>query len=249
MTGKVAVVTGAARGIGAATARALSATGMSVVVVDRRDDLGTAVVAELGDRAIFVAADVTEPAGWESIVATAVESFGGIDVLVNNAAIIRVAPLLEMEVDTFDKVVATNLRSVFLGIRAVAPVMIERGGGSIVNLASPQAFEGRAGLAAYSSAKFGVRGLTRTAALELGPNGVRVNTVVPGAVRTPMLARPGWSDADYDDAYRDLPLGRIATPEDIAAMIAFLASDDSSYCTGADFVVDGGGLAGKPVPG
>jgi 3alpha(or 20beta)-hydroxysteroid dehydrogenase len=244
--GKVCLVTGAARGIGAATSAALVAGGGSVVMVDRRGDDGEATTAALGERAVFVEADVTDEGSWERAVATAVERFGGLDVLVNNAGIIRVKPLLETDVDTFRKVVDTNLLSVFLGIRTAAPAMQARGGGSIVNLASPQGVEGREGMSAYTASKFGVRGLTRTAAIELGPLGIRVNCVVPGPTRTAMTRREGWTDDDYDRAYRGYPLGRMGRPEEIAEVVAFLASDASSFCTGSDFFADGGVLAGKP---
>jgi 3alpha(or 20beta)-hydroxysteroid dehydrogenase len=174
------------------------------------------------------------------------EAVGDVDVLVNNAGIIRVTPLIETDLDTFRKVLDTNVVGAFLGIQAVVPSMRRRGGGSIVNFSSPQGLEGRHGMAAYTASKFGVRGLTRTAALELGEYGIRVNTVIPGPTRTAMTARPGWTDADYDAAYGGYPLGRMGLPEEIAAVCLFLASDDSSFCTGADFVADGGVTAGKP---
>jgi 3alpha(or 20beta)-hydroxysteroid dehydrogenase len=239
LDGKVAIVTGAARGIGEATARRFVAEGADVVLADRRDDLGRAVAADLGAR--YVSLDVTSEAAWASVV----DDVGGVDVLVNNAGIMRIAPLLETDLDTFRKVVETNLVGAFLGTKAVAPGMRERGGGSIVNFSSPQGFEGRHGMSAYTSSKFAVRGLTRTAALELGPLGIRVNTVVPGPTRTAMTERRGWTDSDYDAAYAGLPLGRMATPEEIAAVCVFLASHESSFCTGSDFTADGGVLAGK----
>ncbi len=248
LDGRVAIVTGAARGIGAATAARLVEDGARVVLVDQRDELVADVAEQLGPAAAWVAADVTQEADWERIVATAVEGFGGVDVLVNNAGIIRVKPLLETDLELFSKVVDTNLVSVFLGIRTVAPALIQRGGGSIVNLSSPQGIEGRDGMSAYTASKFGVRGLTRTAAIELGPSGIRVNCVVPGPTRTAMTTRKGWTDADYDAAYGGYPLQRMAQPEEVAAVIAFLASDDAAFCTGADYVVDGGVLAGKPRP-
>jgi 3alpha(or 20beta)-hydroxysteroid dehydrogenase len=246
LAGRVGIVTGAARGMGEATARAFVAEGAQVVLVDKRDELGTALAASLGDDATYISADVTEVEGWERVVATARDAFGGADILVNNAGIIRVRPLLETDLDLFRKVIDTNLVSAFLGIRTVAPLLVERGGGSIVNVSSPQGIEGRANMSAYTASKFGVRGLTRTAAIELGPLGIRVNCVVPGPVRTAMTEREGWADADYDRAYGGYPLARMGQPDEVAAVTVFLASDDSSFCTGADFVADGGVLAGKP---
>jgi 3alpha(or 20beta)-hydroxysteroid dehydrogenase len=240
LDGKVALVTGAARGIGEATARRFVAEGATVVLADKRDDVGQAVADEIGAR--YVSLDVTSELDW----AAAVDGIGGIDVLVNNAGIMRVAPLLETDLDTFRKVLDTNLVSAFLGMKAVVPSMQARGGGSIVNFSSPQGLEGRHGMSAYTASKFGVRGLTRTAAMELGELGIRVNAVLPGPTRTPMTAREGWADEDYDAVYGGYPLGRMAQPEEIAAVCVFLASDESSFCTGADFVADGGVLAGKP---
>jgi 3alpha(or 20beta)-hydroxysteroid dehydrogenase len=240
LDGKVALVTGGARGIGEATARRFVAEGADVVIADKRDDVGQALADELGAR--YLSLDVTSEDDW----AAAVAAIGGLDVLVNNAGIMRLAPLLECDLDTFRKVLDTNLVSAFLGMKAVAPSMQERGGGSIINFSSPQGLEGRHGMVAYTASKFGVRGLTRTAAMELGELGIRVNAVVPGPTKTPMTARKGWSDDDYDAAYGGYPLGRMGQPDEIAAVCLFLASDDSSFCTGADFVADGGVLAGKP---
>jgi 3alpha(or 20beta)-hydroxysteroid dehydrogenase len=240
LDGKVALVTGAARGIGEATARAFAAEGADVVLADKRDDVGRAVADQLGAR--YVSLDVTSEAAW----ADAVASIGGLDVLVNNAGIMRVAPLLDTDLETFRKVVDTNLVSAFLGMKAVVPSMQARGGGSIVNFSSPQGLEGRHGMSAYTPSKFGVRGLTRTAAMELGEHGIRVNAVIPGPTRTAMTERKGWSDEDYDAVYGGYPLGRMGRPDEVAALCVFLASDESSFCTGADFVADGGVLAGKP---
>ncbi len=245
LEGRVGIVTGAARGIGSAVARSFVEAGMDVVLVDRRDELGCAVAKELGQHATFVAADVTRAEDWERIGERARTQFGGVDVLVNNAGIIRVAPLQSTEEAMFRLVIETNLLSVFLGMRAVTDAMEARGGGSIINLASPQGLEGRAGMTAYSASKFGVRGLTRTAAIELGPKGIRVNCVVPGPIRTAMTERKGWGDADYDKAYGGYPLKRMGNPGEIARLITFLASDAASFCTGADYLADGGLLAGK----
>jgi 3alpha(or 20beta)-hydroxysteroid dehydrogenase len=246
LDGKVALVTGGARGMGAATARAFVAEGARVLLADKRDDLGAELAAELGESVAYESADVTDEAAWAHLATIARERFGGLDVLVNNAGIIRVQPLLETDLDLFRKVLDTNLVSAFLGIRTMAPLMAERGGGSIVNVSSPQGIEGRLNMSAYTASKFGVRGLTRTAAIELGPLGIRVNCVVPGPVRTAMTERKGWADEDYDRVYGGYPLARMGRPDEVAAVTVFLASDESSFCTGADFVADGGVLAGKP---
>ncbi len=250
LAGKVALVTGAARGIGAETARRFVEEGARVVLADRREDEGEAQAEALcalrEDTACFVPLDVTNEAGWSAAVEAATRRFGGLDVLVNNAGMIRVKPLDETDLETFRKVIDTNLIGAFLGIKAVMPTMKARGGGSIVNFSSVQGLEGRENMSAYASSKFGVRGLSKTAAIELGPAGIRVNVVVPGPTKTKMTERKGWTDAQYDAAYRGYPLGRMADAREIAEVVLFLASDESSFCTGADYVVDGGVLVGKP---
>ena len=250
LRGKVAIVTGAARGIGAATAKRFVEEGARVLLADRRSDEGEALTEALGashpDAARFVRLDVTSEADWHAAVAAADEAFGGIDVLVNNAGTIRVKPLAETDLDTFRKVLDTNLVGAFLGLRAVTDGMTARGGGSVVNFSSVQGLEGREHMTAYAASKFGVRGLSKSAAIELGPRGIRVNVVVPGPTKTKMTERPGWGDADYDAAYAGYPLGRMADAREIAEVVVFLASDESAFCTGADYVVDGGVLAGKP---
>ena len=250
LANKVALITGAARGIGAATARRFVAEGAQVALADRRREQGEALLAELeAERpgsSIFVEFDVAEEAGWQAAVEQTLAAFGRIDVLVNNAGVIRVVPLEETDLETFEKVIATNLRGTFLGIRSVIACMRSAGGGSIVNFSSPQGFEGREGVSVYSASKFGIRGLTKTAAIELGPSGIRVNCVVPGPTRTKMTERKGWTEADYRAAYAGYPLGRMSDPREVAEVVVFLASDDASYVTGADYVVDGGVLVGKP---
>jgi 3alpha(or 20beta)-hydroxysteroid dehydrogenase len=249
LDGKVALVTGAARGIGAAIATLFASEGAAVLVTDRRDEPGEAVAAgirEAGGRSAYRHLDITDEAGWAAAVEAARAGFGGVDVLVNNAGIIRVKPLLETTLEDLQALLATNLVGAFLGTKAVAAAMRERGGGSIVNFSSVQGLEGREGLAAYGAAKFGVRGFSKTAAIELGPHGIRVNTLFPGPTRTKMTERKGWTDADYDRAYAGYPLGRMADPIEIARVALFLASDESSFCTGGDFVADGGVSAGKP---
>ncbi len=246
LQGKVALVTGAARGIGAATARRFVEEGARVLVCDRRADEGRALAAALGEAARFVELDVGVEASWLQAVADADGAFGRLDVLVNNAGIIRVQPLAEMSVETFRQVLDVNLVGTFLGLKHASPLIARGGGGSIVNFSSVQGLEGRQGFLAYSASKFGVRALTKTAAIELGPQNIRVNAVIPGPTKTKMTERPGWTDADYDKAYGKYPLGRMAEAVEVAEMVLFLASDRSSYCTGGDFVVDGGITVGKP---
>ncbi|MBY0401705.1 SDR family oxidoreductase [Myxococcota bacterium] len=249
LEGRVVFVTGAARGIGAACARRCAALGAKVVVADRREDdvkaVADALNAERAGSARAIALDIADGAGWTRAMAETESAFGRLDALVNNAGVIRVVRLEEADESAFRKLIDVNLVGTFLGLHAAIEPMKRAGGGSIVNFSSVQGLEGRAGFGLYSATKFGIRGLTRTAALELGVHGIRVNNVIPGPTRTKMTERPGWTDADYERAYAGTPIGRMAQPEEIAEMVAFLASPRSSYCTGADFVVDGGVLAGK----
>ncbi len=249
LEGKVALVTGAARGIGAEIAKLFAAEGASVVVADRRDELGEAVAEEIraaGGHAIYQHLDITHEGEWQTAVEVACSAFGGLDVLVNNAGIIRVKPMLETSFDEFNKVLNTNVAGAFLGMKAVVEPMRVRAGGSIVNFSSTQGLEGRDGMSAYTAAKFGVRGLSKTAAIELGPLGIRVNTICPGPTKTKMTERKGWTDAQYDEVYAGYPLGRMAEAIEIARVALFLASDEASYCTGGDYTADGGISAGKP---
>jgi 3alpha(or 20beta)-hydroxysteroid dehydrogenase len=249
LEGRVVFVTGAARGIGAACARRCTRAGARVVLADRREDdvrsVADALNAERAGSALAIALDVAEAAGWARAMDETESAFGRLDALVNNAGVIRVVRLEEADEAAFRKLIDVNLIGTFLGLHAAIEPMKRAGGGSIVNFSSVQGLEGRAGFGLYSATKFGIRGLTRTAALELGPYGIRVNNVIPGPTRTKMTERAGWSDEDYERAYANTPIGRMARPEEIAEMVAFLASPRSSYCTGADFVVDGGVLAGK----
>ena len=246
LDGKVALVTGAARGLGAEIVRRMVATGAQVTAADKRVDDGAAAAAEAGAR--FVELDVTDAAQWSNAVASAAGA-GRLDILVNNAAITRVIPILDCDPAEFRKVIDTNVVGTLLGIQAAAPVMASSGGGSVVNLSSPSAFEGTAGMSAYSTSKWGIRGLTRTAALELADSGIRVNSVVPGPLRTAMTRRPGWEDEDYERHYgATVPLRRMADLGEVADLVVWLASDRASYCTGSDYAADGGLGAGTPVP-
>ncbi|MDE0615310.1 MAG: SDR family NAD(P)-dependent oxidoreductase [bacterium] len=247
LEGKVALVTGAARGLGAEIVRRMVAAGALVTAADKRADDGAAAAAEAG--AGFFELDVTDAEQWAEAVDAAATTDGGLDILVNNAAITRVIPILDCDPAEFRKVIDTNLVGTFLGIQAAAPAMASSGGGSIVNLSSPSAFEGTVGMPAYSTSKWGIRGLTRTAALELADLGIRVNTVVPGPLRTAMTRRPGWEDEDYERHYgATVPLRRMADLGEVADLVVWLASDQASYCTGGDYAADGGLGAGTPAP-
>ncbi|HUP87648.1 MAG TPA: glucose 1-dehydrogenase [Acidimicrobiales bacterium] len=243
LDGKVALITGAARGQGAAEARLFAAEGAKVVVTDVLDAEGELVAKELGpDVAVFHHHDVTEPAAWTDALATALDVFGRLDVLVNNAGVFRYTPLATTPVEDYDAVIRINQRSVFLGMQAVIPAMTEVGGGSIVNVSSIAGLRGSAGTAAYSASKWAVRGMTKVAAMELAALHIRVNSIHPGIIDTPMLNDllfTGEDSAKQAIGAR-IPLGEVATAEQVARMALFLASDDSDHSTGSEFVVDGG---------
>jgi 3alpha(or 20beta)-hydroxysteroid dehydrogenase len=241
LDGKVALITGAARGQGEAEARLFATAGARVVVADVLDAEGEAVAADIGDAARYVHLDVADEAGWAAAVATTLDAFGRLDVLVNNAGILRTSRIEDQTLDGFDAIVRVNLYGVFNGMRAVIAPMRAAGGGAIVNISSAAGLRGVPGHAAYGATKWAVRGITKTAALELAADGIRVNSVHPGAVDTPMVAF-----ANLQRGPGGLPgnaLGRCAVPEEIADLVLFLASDASSYITGAELAIDGGGFA------
>lgn len=239
VAGKTALITGGARGLGAAYVRALHAEGACVVIADLLEDEGAALADELGERARFVRLDVTDETEWDAAVAATVAAFGALDVLVNNAGIANAAPIEHLTTAKWDAVIAVNLTGTFFGCRAVVPVMKAAGGGSIINISSVEGLRGSPGLHGYTAAKFGVRGLTKSMAVELGPSGIRVNSVHPGLIVTDMTAR-------IDPAHLDIPLGRPGTPDDVTGTIVFLASDASRFTSGAEFVVDGAMTTGIP---
>ncbi|MCF2533586.1 glucose 1-dehydrogenase [Yinghuangia soli] len=243
LDGTVALITGAAQGQGAAEARMFARCGARVLLTDVQEDAVAAVAAELGDAAAWIRHDVSDEKDWAAAVDTALARFGRLDALVNNAAAMRLVAVEDESAEAFRRILDINLVGAFLGIRAAAPVMREAGGGAIVNVASASGMQGQAWAAAYSASKWGIRGLTRTAAIELGPAGIRVNALVPGPIRTAML--PGdRSGTEADTRFARLPLGRAGDVDEVAHMAAFLASPGASYLTGADYVVDGGLLAG-----
>ncbi|BCY13309.1 glucose 1-dehydrogenase [Actinoplanes sp. L3-i22] len=244
LDGKVALITGGARGMGKSHARHFAAEGARVVLGDVLDDKGAAVAAGLGG--VYVHHDVTSEADWAAAIRATLDAYGRIDVLVNNAGILRHGPIAEMDPAEFRRVLDVNLVGCWLGVHFAAPPMIAAGGGSIVNVSSIEGFAGAAGLSAYSASKFGIRGITRSAAQELGPSGIRVNSVHPGGVMTSMAIAAAEHLTGVDPAafLKSLPIARFAEPIEISRLVAFLASDESSYTTGAEFLADGGLLAG-----
>ena len=236
LNGKVAVITGAGRGQGAAEARMFAEAGARVVVTDVLEEEGRAVAAGLGRDGLFVRHDVTCAQQWAQVVAETDTSFGRLDILVNNAGIWHSAPIESESEEDFERLLRVNLFGPFLGIKAVAPAMRTVGGGSVVNISSIAGKVGIKGHTAYSSSKFGLRGLTRSAALDLAPARIRVNSVHPGVIDSPMTA-----DAiDSRDSWEHIPLARPGVSDEVAAMVLFLASDEANYITGAEFTVDGG---------
>jgi 3alpha(or 20beta)-hydroxysteroid dehydrogenase len=238
---RVALITGGARGQGAAEGRLFVREGATVVLADVLDEEGERTAAEAG--AEYVHLDVVSEEGWDTVVADIVSRHGRLDVLVNNAGILRAGQLVNQSLEEWNLVVAINQTGVFLGMRAASQAMIAAGnGGSIVNISSVAGLEGVFGSMAYSATKWAVRGMTKVAAKELGRHGIRVNSVHPGLIATDMTAGfPAFSsDEKRARAERNIPLRRVGVPEDIAEMVLFLASEDSSYCTGQEFVVDGG---------
>ncbi len=241
--GKVALISGGARGMGESHARLLVAEGAKVVIGDVLDDEGKAVADDLGSgpggAARYVHLDVTEPDQWENAVATTVEEFGTLNVLVNNAGIANLGRLHKFDLAKWRQIIDVNLTGTFLGMRAVVESMIAAGGGSIINVSSIEGLRGAPLVHGYVASKWAVRGLTKSAALELAPQNIRVNSLHPGFIRTPMTKH-------LPDDLVTIPLGRPAESAEVSTFVVFLASDESSYSTGSEFVVDGGLVTDVP---
>lgn len=237
LEGKVALISGGARGMGASHARALVAEGARVVIADILDEEGNALADELGEAAAYVHLDVTDRAQWADAVATTVERFGSLNVLVNNAGIANFAPIGEYTGEQWDTLIGINLTGVFNGMTASVDALKAGAPSSIINISSTAGLQGFASLPGYSAAKHGLVGLSKSAALDLGADNVRANTVHPGVIATPMTD-------GMETPQTHVAMKRVGQPEEVSAMIVFLASDESSFSTGAEFVADGGETAG-----
>lgn len=247
LEGKLALISGAARGQGEAMARSFVAEGARVVLGDVLDELGESVAESLGSAAVFRHLDVTDELSWQSAVEWCSGELGDLNVLVNNAGIVRAAPLETTTLKDYRAVIDVNQIGSFLGMRAVVAPMRRTGGGSIINTSSVAGLHGVMGVIAYSASKYAVRGMTRSAALELGVDGIRVNSIHPGTIDTAMVNTDEFSHVDRDAYFSAIPAGRIGQPGDVAMLALFLASDESGYCTGSEFVVDGGSSTGIRV--
>lgn len=239
---KVAIVTGAASGIGRATALLFAAEGAKVVLADWHEDDGANVAAEIGDDALFVKTDVSQPQQVEAMVQTAVDKFGRLDVIFNNAGIEgETAFTADCSFENWNRVIGVNLTGTFLGMKYAIPAMLKNGGGVIVNNASVAGLIGFPGIPAYAASKGGVVLMTKTVALEYAKQGIRANAICPGVIRTPMVERfTSGSEEARTSLEAAEPIGRFGEPEEVARLALFLACEDSSFCTGAPFVVDGG---------
>jgi len=254
LRGKVALISGGARGMGRAEAQLFAAEGAQVAVCDIQDAEGKALAEELGGHALYQHLDVTQEGAWSEAVTATVRAFGKLDVLVNNASVAEYMPLAQMTLESYRRVTEVNQTGVFLGMKAVIEPMTAAGGGSILNISSIDGMIGMPNLTSYVASKWAVRGMTRVAAMELAPVGIRVNSIHPGFVLTQMGVPEGANASEVHGlietyAGRMAPLGRAGRPEEIARLALFLASDESAYSTGSEFVADGGMIAGYVPPG
>jgi len=233
---KIALITGGARGIGAATAKLFLEAGAIVIITDSDEQLGAKIASELGERCYFLPHDVSNELSWTAVVSEIIQKFNRIDILVNNAGIFRVSGILDTSLSDWELLVAVNQTGTFLGIKSVVPFMKNHRFGSIINLSSIAGISGNSRAPAYATTKWAVRGLTKSAALEFAEYGIRVNSVHPGLIKTRMMDEIDQSSEELDAR---VPIGRQGNPKEVAKMILFLASDDASHCSGHEFVVDG----------
>ena len=242
LEGKVAIITGAARGQGACEARLFVEEGARVVLGDIMDEEGQALADELGDSARYVHLDVREETNWDDAIDTAA-SMGPLNILINNAAVVHFSAIKETSLEDFNRVVGINQVGTFLGLRSAFEPMKAAGGGSIVNVSSIDGLQAKNGIIAYASTKWAIRGMTKVAAIEFGRHNIRVNSLHPGGVDT-IMGNPASMD-NIDDFYKNQPIPRCGQPIDIARLALFMASDECSYSTGSEFIADGGWHAGE----
>ena len=236
IAGKIALITGGARGQGRQEAERFAAEGATVYITDVLDDVGAAAADELGDAVTFLHHDVTSEDDWAAVIAGIVEQHGRIDILVNNAGIFSMTAALDTSIEAWNQMVAINQTGVFLGIRDVGRVMCEQGSGSIINISSIAGLAGVGRAHAYAATKWAVRGMSKSAAIEFAAHGVRVNSVHPGIIDTDMLREFG---GNLERITESIPMGRTASADEVANVVLFLASEEASYCSGHEFVVDG----------
>jgi 3alpha(or 20beta)-hydroxysteroid dehydrogenase len=242
--GKVAIISGGARGLGGATTRLLAAEGAKVVIADLLDKDGQQLAQEIGSAALYRHHDVTDEGSWQSLVADAKRDFGRIDVLINAAGTVFFGTIVDTPKTEFERLLGINLVGTFLGIKSVGPTMMAQKKGAIINFSSVDGMKGTNAMGAYAASKWGVRGLSKVAAMELGPHGIRVNSIHPGGINT-VMGNPGrLSGAELNKPYARQPIQRIGEPDEIGRTCLFLASDEASYICGTEIVVDGGMVCG-----
>lgn len=243
LDGKVAVVTGGASGQGAAAARRFVAEGARVMIADVAAEDGKTLADELGSNAAYQELDVSDEDSWSAAMERLSSDFGRVDVLLNNAGVLLFSPLEQTSLAEYQRVIGINQIGTFLGMRSIVDLMAASGGGSIINVSSVEGLAGVPYVVAYTASKFAIRGMTKVAALELGEKGIRVNSIHPGMIDTQMVRSAAGADVDLSPVGKKVALGRVGQPDEIAGVALFLASDDSSYCTGSEFVADGGATA------
>lgn len=239
LSNQTALVTGGARGIGAAIAKLFIQEGASVIITDILKAEGELTATALGKRCMFIHHDVTLASAWKQVVSIGEASMGPLSILVNNAGVVLNKKILQASQEEFERILRINTTGPFLGIEAVLPSMLQQRSGSIINISSIAGLVGFTNCIAYVASKYALRGMTKTAALELAKEGIRVNSIHPGVIRTPMVINDAMTDL-IDQITADIPMGRIGEPVEIAQLVLYLASNESSYCTGAEFTADGG---------